>query len=120
MTTSTDSIIRLRMAFATVPMKGLFFWEGLLNLNDEEYKEIVENSFIDEIKSFPKKEKEAVEYYNQILADLRAVRKDILKNPEIKKEVEKFREALIDQATYKMVIDSMKKNLSSQEEKLTK
>ncbi len=113
MPTSIDSIMRLRLAFANVPMKGLFFWEGLLNLDDQEYKEVVEKSFIDEINSFAKEEKKSAEYYNQVLADLRVIRNDIHKNPDVKKEVEKIRGALISQTAHSMVIDSMKKGVTS-------
>ena len=85
----TDSILRLKIAFANIPMRGLFFWEGLLFLKDDEYKKIVEGNFIDVMNTFPKEEKEATVYYKQILEDLKKAREDIFKDPEIRNEVEK-------------------------------
>jgi hypothetical protein len=108
----TDSILRLKAAFANIPMRGLFFWEGLLFLKDEEYKKIVEGRFIDIVNSFPKEEQEATAYYWEILEDLRVVRKDILSNPGVRGEVEKIREALISEAAHETIIDAMRDKLS--------
>ena len=110
----TDSILRLKIAFANIPMRGLFFWEGLLFLKDDEYKKIVEGNFIDVMNTFPKEEKEATVYYKQILEDLKKAREDIFKDPEIRNEVEKIREALISEAAYEAVIDNMKEGLDKQ------
>lgn len=113
----TDSILRLKIAFASIPMKGLFFWEGLLFLKDEEYKKIVEENFINVVNSLPEEDKENTAYYREILEDLKKVRKSILEDPQIKNEVEKIREALISEAAYETIIESMKDNLAKQETK---
>lgn len=111
----TDSILRLKIAFANTPMKGLFFWEGLLFLKDEEYEKIVEENFISTMNSFPKKEKDVMAYYQKILGDLKQVRKEITEDPKIRNEVEKIREALISEAAQETIIEAMKENLAKQE-----
>jgi len=111
----TDAILRLKVAFANLPMKGLFFWEGLLFLKDDEYKKIVEKNFIDEVEKFPKEENEAKSYYQEVLEDLRAARKEIFENPEVRNEVEQIREALIDDAAHETMIDALKENIKDKE-----
>lgn len=113
----TDSILRLKIAFANIPMRGLFFWEGLLFLDDEEYKEVVEKNFVDVLNTFPEGEKKLTAYYQEILADLKETRKNILEDPSVRNEVEKIREALISEAAHETIINAMKENLAKQESK---
>ncbi len=110
----TDAISRLRICFANIPMKGLFFWESLLFLKDTEYQNTVEKSFIKALHSFPKDEQDTTETYQKILKDLQIVREGINKDPQIRGEVEKIREALIAEAAYATIINTMKENLSKQ------
>jgi hypothetical protein len=110
----TDAIFRLKIAFNNIPMRGLFFWEGMLSLNDEEYKKTVEENFISVMKDFPQEEKEAMVYYQEVLRDLRETRKDIFANPKVRNEVEKIRDALIAEAADETFIDIMKADLPKQ------
>lgn len=111
----TDSILRLKIAFASLPMKGLFFWEGLLFLKDDEYTKIVEEKFISTMRSFPEEDKEQIEYYKEILQDLKKTRKDISDDLAIRVEVEKIREALVSEAAHETIIDAIKDNMKTQE-----
>ena len=111
----TDAVLRLKVAFANIPMKGLFFWEGLLYLNDDEYKKVVEGNFTEAISSFKPEDKEAISYYEDILEDIKTVRKEIMGQPEVRKSVEDIREALISEAAHDTVIDAMEKNLADSE-----
>ena len=108
---STDTILKLRIAFANIPMKGLFFWESLLSLKDEEYKKIVEENFINAINNFPKNEKDATTYYQEILTDLRELRKSIQENPDMKSEVEKIKDEIISEIAHEKIVSDMKNNL---------
>jgi archaellum component FlaC len=107
----TDSILRLKIAFANIPMKGLFFWEGLLSLKDNDYKEIIEKDFRKTIDNFSENEKELATLYEEILEDLKTVRNEITHNLELKKEVEEIREALIKESAYKAAIDVAKEKI---------
>ncbi|CAL7964187.1 hypothetical protein GAMM_60251 [Gammaproteobacteria bacterium] len=107
----TDSILRLKIAFANTPMRGLFFWEGLLFLEDDEYKKVVEGSFIDVANSFSGEE-ELVAYYKGILEDLKKVRMGIFEDPEVRNEVEKIREAHISEVARETIINIMEDSLA--------
>lgn len=107
----TESIIRLKIAFSHLTMNGLFFWEGLLFLDDAKYKEIVEEKFTNMIASFPTTEKEAISYYQEIFEDFKKVRKDVLDNVKTRAEVEKIRESLISKAAHEAIIDIMRNSL---------
>lgn len=112
----TDAILRLKAAFAEIPMQGLFFWEGLLFFKDEEYKKVVEEKLTEAISELPADDKETLSYYNSILDDLREVRKEILNDPAVRDEVEKIRDALIDSTAHDTIIDAMKTNLEKEGE----
>lgn len=107
----TDAILRLKIAFANIPMRGLFFWEGLLFLKDEEYEKIVEGNFTKAISSFPSEEKDAISYYEGVLKDIKTVRKEILDDPAVRKSVEDIREALISEAAHDTVMEGLRENL---------
>lgn len=103
----TDAILRLKIAFASLSMKGLLFWEGLLFFKEEEYKKIIETKFVNLVNFVEKNDHGAKAYYQQILEDLREVRKGIFKDTETKDEVMKIRDAIISKAAYEMVIADM-------------
>ena len=112
----TDAILRLKVAFANLPMKGLFFWEGLLFLSDEEYEKIVVGNFTNALSSLGSEEKEAADYYEEVLKDIKIARKEIAENPEVRNDVEKIREALIDEAAHETLVDAVKEDLENKAE----
>jgi hypothetical protein len=110
----TDSILKLKIAFAPIPTKGLFFWEGLLFFNDEEYKKVIEGNFIRTMEALPKADIETISYYQEVLKNLREVREEISTDLSARNEVEKIREALMSEAAHEIIIDAMKENLAKQ------
>ena len=114
-----DSLLRLRLAFSNIPMKGLFFWEGLLFLDDDQYKKTVEENLINIINSsVPNEDKDLRAYYTEILNALKEVRKGIAEDPKVKSAVEEIREALIEEAADEIIINDMKADLAKQEPNL--
>lgn len=108
----SESLLRLKLAFSSIPMKGLFFWEGLLFLDDAQYKKIVEDNIANVINSsVPSKDTNLREYYADILSALKEVRKSIIEDPEIKSIVEKIREVLITETAEEILLDNMRLKL---------
>lgn len=101
----SESILNLKMVFASLPMKGLFFWEVLLYLDDDEYKRIVEEKFIKLIGD----NKNDICFQN-ILETMDNLRKDIANNHNIKSEVEKIRESLFAEMAHETAMDSIRKD----------
>jgi uncharacterized protein (UPF0335 family) len=110
-TEPTDAVLRLKLAFAKLPMKGLLFWEALLSFKDIEYKKIIEEKFVNIVHSFAQNNEEAKIYYQQILEDLKEVRQKISSNgtepSELRKEIINIRDAIIAKAAYEMAIHDM-------------
>ena len=104
----TDAILRLKIAFANIPMKGLFFWEGVLFLTEEDYQKIVEDNLVAAINSLVKDSRELISDYHKVLADLKTLRREIVADPSIRNEVEKIRESLIAEVADETVLDSMR------------
>lgn len=111
-----DSLLKLRLAFSNIPMKGLFFWEGLLFLDDDQYKKTIEENLINTINSsIPSENKELRAYYTEILNALKEVRKGIAEDPKVKSSIEEIRESLIGEAADEIIVNDMKDNLAQKE-----
>ena len=96
-----DSLLRLKLAFSNIPMKGLFFWEGLLFLEDDQYKKTVEENLVNTI--------------NEDIANEAKDRQGIMQDPKIRSSVETIRDALIAEAANEIIINDMQANLAKQE-----
>lgn len=109
-TEPTDAVLRLKLAFAKLPMSGLLFWEALLFFKDAEYKKMIEEKFINIVHSFSQNNEEAKMYYQQVLEDLKEVRQKISNGSEpskLRKEIINIRDAIIAKAAYEMAIHDM-------------
>ncbi len=115
-----DSIMRLKLAFAGVPMNGLFFWESLLSFDDEGYKGMVEENFMNIINSLSEEDGELKVYCMEILNDLKKMRKGVIEFPKIREEIEKIREELIEDAAQEAFIGILNDSLAKQEVNKTK
>lgn len=111
-----DSLLRLKLAFSNIPMKGLFFWEGLLFLEDDQYKKTVEENLVNTInEDIANEAKDLKTYYMEILNALKEVRQGIMQDPKIRSSVETIRDALIAEAANEIIINDMQANLAKQE-----
>lgn len=110
LTETTDAVLRLKLAFAKFPMKGLLFWEALLFFKDKEYKKMIEEKFVNIVHSFAQNNEEAKTYYQQVLEDLKEVRQKIANGSELselRKEIINIRDAIIAKTAYEMAIHDM-------------
>ncbi len=110
LTELTDPVLRLKLAFANLPINGLFLWEALLSFDTDEYQKVVEDKLNKIIITALQNNHEVnnnIAYYQQVLKDLQKVRKQILKNHPIKNEVIKIRDAIISKQAYETIIGDM-------------
>lgn len=108
----SDNVLQLKIVFSTLPMKGLFYWEGLLSLADAEYQKVIEEKFRSGMAAISPNEKEMLAYYEDILNNLKEVRLQIANDPAIRNEVEKIREGLIDEFAHETIIASLRDKLA--------
>lgn len=112
---TNDALLKLRMAFSHIPMKGLFFWEGLLFLDDEQYKKNVEDNLTELInQEIPQEDQDLKTYYTEILNALKEVRQAIQDDPQVKNSVTTIRDSLITEATDKILIQEIQEAVLAQ------
>ena len=104
-----DKILELKIAFANIELQGLFFWDGLLFLNDEEFNKTIEKKLIETIENLPKNDHIAIEHYQKILKNLQTLRHELPNNPQLKEEIEGIYKHLISETTYSDIINELKK-----------
>lgn len=112
---TNDALTKLRVAFSHIPMKGLFFWEGLLFFDDEQYKKNIEDNLADLINQDVLQENQDLKtYYTEILNALKEVRKASKEDLNIKNTITAIRDALIVETTDKMFSQAMQETVVKQ------
>jgi hypothetical protein len=105
-----EIILRLVIAFDNLANKGLFFWLSLLLPKDVPYDDFVDKSFADILHS-PSAEKVTLDFYKSIMANLKYLRARVLVAPEVKAQIEKIRDGLIEKIAQEEIVNKVKNNL---------
>lgn len=106
-----EAILKLKIAFSQLPMKGLFFWEALLYLDDNEYNQLVEENFNRQLTVLLQ-QGEDPKHYLELLELLKEVRKQIETDSDLKTEIEAIRNSLIEEETQEAILESLRDKLA--------
>lgn len=108
-----DTILQLRALFSGIPFNGLFFWQSVLLPLEVPYDQLIQEKFTEVLSAIPNKSKEQTAHYKNILELLKQLRREVLKDPQVRNDVEKIRDALVDNAANDLAIMKVRDNLVS-------